>query len=1181
MKNSKCAFFASGLVACALLLPTFVAEASTVAYWKFGESGFADSSGNGNSLLLSAPGGVSIGADGQAVFDGAQQTLQSANAFAFPNGYTIELFVRMVRPQQGLGMVVELGPDITGRNGSAYIDYNEESQPCGLGSSYFCNSYLTYRGDNYLLADGQWHHAALVVDPNKAGSFGVSALYVDGVLQPVGATKNTNLFSWPAGQALKLNVGQREGGRFPFVGEMDDIRVSNVPLTPSEFLKCRTANGTAKRVVAQWTFGAAGFKDVSGNGNDLVATDVTLGADGQAVFNGTSSYAVSSLGLDYGDFTTGYTMEFFARVPADAADKVQMLAEISENIGSNLGCSYVDYHEAAHAFLGCYRPNGWNQWRTAGSVNDGQWHHVAFVIDAGKAGTTAVASLYLDGVLQVLNNTPGPSGSQFAMPDRLKFYLGNRLGNDFWFRGEIDNVRITAGPLEPSAFLVARETAVTAELAGGAVFDMSGADATINVPAGEYLTYDRIVTGCDNANVVLTKTGAGILNVKSPFAGVWNLEGGQVVLPKGCSAPSVKAVAGRLLTVSAQSMTAGTTTDGSFTVAATVAGALKPRIATTTEALPLVKVVGVAELTLSDDTAHGETGLEAATESAVVDLNPQGADLLGDGGFEDPAVNNYVVQAAALKGWLPVSGSGGGAAFQFRTDGDLHKRSTCGLMPEGVQGYGLQGGEASGYAVTHDFEAPVAGIYELRFAAAARCYRKDAKDNVGLSVAVDGEVFHSARVAEDHRGSQYAFKHYAVDLPPLTAGSHTLALSVDGTDQWPIVLIDDVTLHLAEAGEFVPIANPGFENLGVLGAIGDMGGNTGWWNSQVAPVGWSCSGANGGYGTTQHSTWSSAITARTGDELREYRKMYLQLDASARQTVMFPRTGRVRLSLRYAARAMSNWQTGAGRLYGAGHELVVKIAGSQVGTAWPYEPALNDLVCEFDVEAGAQELELAVDPHGLTDCAAIVDDVRIRYIDGDEAFPAGGWSVKGETVRTTDGVARMRYGACMKTTVTVPADGFYCLRFDGTASEKAVSGGYELRIDGEVASSGRIEPAQHVVKIVSVGFRKKDALLTVALKNTVRGGGTLSGVNDAGLVINALTLEAPKMVPLASDFSNTLMELDTGAGLVLDYAGELNLAKLRVGGMRKHGSLTAATDPEFLRSAGTLNVGVGMFIIVR
>jgi hypothetical protein len=76
----------------------------------------------------------------------------------------------------------------------------------------------------------------------------------------------------------------------------------------------------------------------------------------------------------------------------------------------------------------------------AGFVNDGQWHHTAFVVDANGG------QLYLDGVLkssQAWTGTPGPTTSTFGIS------LGIYQGNSFW-KGQLDEVSFWNAALSPS-----------------------------------------------------------------------------------------------------------------------------------------------------------------------------------------------------------------------------------------------------------------------------------------------------------------------------------------------------------------------------------------------------------------------------------------------------------------------------------------------------------------------------------------------------------------------------------------------------------------------------------------------------------------------------------------------------------------------------------------------------------
>ncbi|MGB0932685.1 MAG: LamG-like jellyroll fold domain-containing protein [Lishizhenia sp.] len=68
-------------------------------------------------------------------------------------------------------------------------------------------------------------------------------------------------------------------------------------------------------------------------------------------------------------------------------------------------------------------------------VNDGQWHHVACVVDPNNSNTVA---LYVDGVLDVAGNLT--VGINTGITNQIR--IGARIDNTGYFDGDIDEVRI-------------------------------------------------------------------------------------------------------------------------------------------------------------------------------------------------------------------------------------------------------------------------------------------------------------------------------------------------------------------------------------------------------------------------------------------------------------------------------------------------------------------------------------------------------------------------------------------------------------------------------------------------------------------------------------------------------------------------------------------------------------------
>ena len=84
--------------------------------------------------------------------------------------------------------------------------------------------------------DGKWHHYALVYDWDQTDA-DIVRFYRDGVQVTTHYSSDT---AAPRLRADTLFIGTRNGSQYPFVGEMDDIKITGRALAPSEFMKKRS-----------------------------------------------------------------------------------------------------------------------------------------------------------------------------------------------------------------------------------------------------------------------------------------------------------------------------------------------------------------------------------------------------------------------------------------------------------------------------------------------------------------------------------------------------------------------------------------------------------------------------------------------------------------------------------------------------------------------------------------------------------------------------------------------------------------------------------------------------------------------------------------------------------------------------------------------------------------------------
>ena len=209
----------------------------TIAYWPFfRQQPLADASGNGRAL---SGAGVTF-KDGAAVFDGSQTafgTLPRTLNLRPYSALTVEYFMRTT--STGVGIVLEHTANFTVFRGGFIQLVNEVA--AGQFDGGFSMPDSSFNIDSTpagTVADGRWHHVALVYDPARSGDDRVR-VFLDRVQQ------GKRDASWNSDADLfflndVLFIGSRNNSAIKFAGELDDIRLTGAALAPTEFLTTRT-----------------------------------------------------------------------------------------------------------------------------------------------------------------------------------------------------------------------------------------------------------------------------------------------------------------------------------------------------------------------------------------------------------------------------------------------------------------------------------------------------------------------------------------------------------------------------------------------------------------------------------------------------------------------------------------------------------------------------------------------------------------------------------------------------------------------------------------------------------------------------------------------------------------------------------------------------------------------------
>jgi len=171
------------------------------------------------------------------------------------------------------------------------------------------------------------------------------------------------------------------------------------------------------------------------------------GKHGHALrFDGSNDQvALTDLPLPTGD--SPRTITAWLRTTETAPQEQQNFFAYGKNSnGQRLSCRL----DGSRQHLRCEVQNGYIIGST--SLNDGQWHHIAIVIDDfDNNGTTNIneAKLYVDGTLETIS---GSSGQSMNTDNSIGVYLGGSPHTSAAnFNGDIDDLRIFQGALDATA----------------------------------------------------------------------------------------------------------------------------------------------------------------------------------------------------------------------------------------------------------------------------------------------------------------------------------------------------------------------------------------------------------------------------------------------------------------------------------------------------------------------------------------------------------------------------------------------------------------------------------------------------------------------------------------------------------------------------------------------------------
>ena len=331
--------------------------------------------------------------------------------------------------------------------------------------------------------DGEWHHAAYVYDKTA----GTCTLFMD--YDPVGEKAFT---PYSEGDGQFMIGGQfwwdnaSHGNYQGFDGQFDNFRITRRALTEAEFLRpaemdrlfdARFDDDTPP------TF-ATGLPDYlapAGTGGTMnggaAAPALADSRAGSWIFDGVDGVdkekCGKALSLDGGYVLyprnrllerQAFTVEFFARF-VDLKKNANFLRFSSGNTlsgapiwglynnvdSSNVSRIYFAATVSADGGLTTTRKDAplYNLTENAGDWRG--WHHWALTVEPNGARTRY--AFYLDGVCVKEPTNVNADGALYFPPEGTCLAIGGTSASGAYLNGLFDNVRITAGVLDPSEFM--------------------------------------------------------------------------------------------------------------------------------------------------------------------------------------------------------------------------------------------------------------------------------------------------------------------------------------------------------------------------------------------------------------------------------------------------------------------------------------------------------------------------------------------------------------------------------------------------------------------------------------------------------------------------------------------------------------------------------------------------------
>ena len=403
-----------------------------IALWKMDEfegTLVSDSAGDYDGTIYEMEdGGRPSGRIGKAlIFDGKDDYVEvpGYKGILGTQSRSCSAWIKTTSTQQGI--ILSWGAEQNGQKWIFRVESNG-TLAVGVGGGYLYTP--------ATVNDGQWHHVAAVLNDDGSPSVNKILLYIDGFVRNTTATSTQAIDTFALYDVMigaYKNAGTAAGY---FNGQIDDVCIYNRALDGGEIAPVYYAAG----LMNHWKLDEAQgitASDSAGSQNGILQNMTD-----ESWVHGRTGYALSFDGLDDYIEVTGYkgitgtaSRTCCAWIKTIAAQQGSILSW-----GGELNGQKWIFRVESNGTLAVGVGGGYVC--TTATVNNGQWHHVAAVLNDDGSPSVNEIRLYVDGLLQGTTANTTQSIETIASRDVLIGAYNNAGVLSMYFNGLIDDVCI-------------------------------------------------------------------------------------------------------------------------------------------------------------------------------------------------------------------------------------------------------------------------------------------------------------------------------------------------------------------------------------------------------------------------------------------------------------------------------------------------------------------------------------------------------------------------------------------------------------------------------------------------------------------------------------------------------------------------------------------------------------------